>query len=142
MNAETKKTEPRLRFRINMLLAERDMTLKQLYDKVRALGSTLSSSHFYRQMKPYASPIRLELLALVARALKAEPSELFEFVEAEVDEDANQLEATEGAAPRKKPSDEQGESERAKAARVSAKKKRAHAMLGAKITVVPPSKPK
>lgn len=139
MNAEPRRTEPRLRFRINMLLAERDMTLKQLFDRVRALGSTISSSHFYRQMKPYHSPIRLDLLTLVVRALKADPSELFELVEVELDEDANRPNAVEGSEPKGKSSDDQAESEKAKAARLSAKKKRDLAMLGAKISVLPPS---
>lgn len=142
MNSETRQTEPRLRFRINMLLAERDMTLKQLFDRVKALGSTISSSHFYRQMKPYHSPIRLDLLSLVVRALKVDPAELFELVEVEVDGDTNQRKVVEGPEQKGKPSDEKGESEKASAARASSKKKRDLAMLGAKITVVPPVKPK
>ena len=142
MNPEIKHTEPRLRFRINMLLAERDMSLKQLYDRVKALGCTISSSHFYRQMKPYHSPIRLDLLTLVVRALKAEPSELFELVEVEVDAGTNQRKTVEGSDPESKSSDENGESEKAKTARTSAKKKRDLAMLGAKISVLPPTKSK
>lgn len=138
MNCETRRTEPRLRFRINMLLAERDMTLKQLFDRVKALGSTISSSHFYRQMKPYHSPIRLDLLTLVVRALKADPSELFELVDVEIDEDTNQRKVVEGAELGGKPADESGESEKARAARMSTKKKRDLAMLGAKISVIPP----
>lgn len=142
MTSQDKTTEPRLRFRINMLLAERDMTLKQLYDRVKGLGSSISSSHFYRQMKPYHSPIRLDLLTLVVRALKADPSELFELVEVEIDENTIQRKDVEGSEPKAKPADEQAESEKAMAARAATKKKRDMAMLGGKISVLPSSKDK
>ena len=136
---ESKKTEVRLRFRINMLLAERDMSLKQLYDRVKQLGSDISSSHFYRQMKPYHSPIRLELLTLVVLALKVQPSELFDLVAVEVDEETQTPQAV--AAPlAPERIDENVESEKARKARETSKKKRHLAMLGAKISVLPDKK--
>ncbi len=142
MNAVTKRTEPRLRFRINMLLAERDMTLKELYDRVKALGSPISSSHFYRQMKPYYSPVRLDLLTLVMRALKATPAELFELVEVEVDEDETPRHAVVGTEPKATLVDETDATEKAKAAQASARMKRHMAMLGTRISLVTPAKPK
>jgi len=134
-----KKTEVRLRFRINLLLAERDMSLKQLYERVKELGSDISSSHFYRQMKPYHSPIRLELLTLVVLALKVQPSELFDLVEVDVDEDNQEPRMV---APNVTPErvDENVESEKVKKARATSKKKRHLAMLGTKITVDPDKK--
>lgn len=135
----SKKTEVRLRFRINLLLAERDMSLKQLYERVKQLGSNISSSHFYRQMKPYHSPIRLDLLTLVVLALKVQPSELFDLVEVDVDEDNQEPRMV---APNVTPErvDENVESEKVKKARETSKKKRHLAMLGTKITVDPGKK--
>lgn len=140
---QAKQTETRLRFRINMLLAERDMTIKQLYDKVRQMGCDVSSSHFYRQMKPYYSPMRMDLLTYVVRALNAKPSELFDLVEVEVGDGfsgpARVLDA--GESPKR--IDEKSESDKAKKARATAKQKRNLALLGTKIAVFPngPSKP-
>ncbi len=140
MSTETRPTEPRLRFRINMLLAERDMTLKELFDRIKALGSTISSTHFYRQMKPYHSPIRLDLLALVVRALNVDPAQLFELVEGE----ASQIQPppSEGSGLPKPGHPEPDESEKVKAARASARIKRDLALLGGKISVLPTAKPK
>jgi len=77
-----------------MLLGEQDITLKQLYDRVTQLGCEVSSSHFYRHMKPYHSPMRMDLLTYVVRALHIQPSELFDLVEVSVSDDSNQLRLT------------------------------------------------
>lgn len=137
---EPPKTEVRLRFRINMLLAERDMSLKQLYERVKQLGSDISSSHFYRQMKPYHSPMRMDLLTLVVRALKVQPSELFDLVEVEVDEDRREPQAVAKADVVPGRVDDALESEQARKAREAAKKKRVLTMLGTKIKVDPAKK--
>lgn len=133
-----KKTEVRLRFRINMLLAERDMTVKQLYDRVKQLGSDISSSHFYRQMKPYYSPMKMDVLAYVVQALKADPSELFDLVEVEADSVTPQKISKQETKP--EPIQEQVETEKVKKARKTAQQKRDLAMLGTKISVLPTAK--
>jgi len=133
-------TEVRLRFRINMLLAERDMTVKQLYDRVKQLGCEISSSHFYRQMKPYYSPMRMDLLTYVVRALGAKPSELFDLVEVEVDEESKAPHKVSKAEVTPEPISEQVESEKAKKARKTAKQNRELAMLGTKVSVLPNNK--
>lgn len=98
----------RVKFRIEVLMAEKEISIKHLYERVAALGCDVSSSHFYRQMKPYYSPIRTDVLAYVAAALDLKASELFEFVdlkpgsskkdlndrEVMVDEEADQQELT------------------------------------------------
>jgi hypothetical protein len=131
------KTEIRLRFRINMLLAERDMSIKQLYDRVKALGSDISSSHFYRQMKPYHSPMRMDLLTYVVRALEADPAELFDLVEVAVDEGSEAHKLVGKAAVSAEQIDVKAESEKVKKARKTARQKRELAMLGTKISVLP-----
>lgn len=140
MTENTKPTEVRLRFRINMLLAERDMTLKELYDKVKALGAEISSAHFYRQMKPYYSPLRLDLLTYVVRALGADPSELFDLVEVEAEEKNQSPKAKSKAAVKAEKINEADESDKAKKARKKAKENRDLALLGTKITVMPTKK--
>lgn len=135
-----KATEVRLRFRINMLLAERDMTVKQLYDSVKQMGCDVSSSHFYRQMKPYYSPMRMDLLAYVVQALKAQPSELFDLVEVEHDDDSESPKMVNKAQVQPEPIKEATESDKAKKARKTAKQKRDLAMLGTKIAVLPTGK--
>lgn len=129
------KAEVRLRFRINMLLAERDMTVKQLYDRVKQLGSDISSSHFYRQMKPYYSPMKMDILGYVVQALKADPSELFDLVEVEADSITPQKVNTSEIRPES--IQEQVETEKIKEARKTAKQKRDLALLGTKISVLP-----
>ncbi len=136
MGADT-NTEVRLRFRINMLLAERDMTVKQLYDRVKQMGCDVSSSHFYRQMKPYYSPMRMDLLAYVVRALKADPAELFDLVEVEVDDETDTAQLVNKAELKPEPIQESAETEKVKKARKTAKQKRDLAMLGTKIAVLP-----
>lgn len=138
--SEPTKTEVKLRFRIKMMLAERDMTVAQLFEKVKALGLDVSSSHFYRQMKPYADPMRMDLLTAVVRVLKAQPAELFDLVEVEEKPDGAepQMVATAPVAP--KPVDETEESEKVRKARKTAKEKRHLALLGTKIAVLPKKK--
>jgi len=133
-------TEVRLRFRISMLLAERDMTLKQLYDKVKQLGCNISSAHFYRQMKPYYSPLRIDILTYVVRALNAKASELFDLVEVEVNDESSAPQVVNKTEETAKPIEEKIETEKVKKARKTAKQKRDLAMLGAKISVLPTGK--
>ena len=140
MSDPSQKTEVRLRFRINMLLAERDMTLKDLYDRVKKLGSNISSSHFYRQMKPYHSPMRMDLMTMVVQALKVQPSELFDLVEVEVDDKDEDRKMIHKAEIAPEPIEEKEESEKVKKARKTAKQKRELAMLGTKISVLPNNK--
>ena len=140
MSDPSQKTEVRLRFRINMLLAERDMTLKDLYDRVKKLGSNISSSHFYRQMKPYHSPMRMDLMTMVVQALKVQPSELFDLVEVEVDDKDDDRKMIHKAEIAPEPIEEKEESEKVKKARKTAKQKRELAMLGTKISVLPNNK--
>ena len=73
--------EKRLRFRIRMLLAERDMSKKDLHERIQELGVRISTSHFYRYMKPYHSPLRMDVLTAIAIALNVQPSELFDLVD-------------------------------------------------------------
>ena len=56
-------TQTKLRFRIKLLLAERDMTVANLYQLVKQQGFDISSSHFFRQMTPYPNAVRPDLLA-------------------------------------------------------------------------------
>ncbi len=141
MAENEKNTEVRLRFRINMLLAERDMTVKQLYDKVKELGADISSAHFYRQMKPYYSPIRLDLLTFVVRALGTSPTELFDLVEIELDGQTHTSKLRGKAEDMPEQINEKDESEKVKKARKTAKQQRDLAMLGSKISVMPTKKP-
>jgi hypothetical protein len=53
---DTTTTETKLRFRIKLLLAERDMTVANLYQLVKQQGFDISSSHFFRQMTPIRMP--------------------------------------------------------------------------------------
>lgn len=134
---EDKQTEVKLRFRIKMLLAERDMTVSQLFEKVRQLGVEVSSSHFYRQMRPYADPMRMDLLTAVVRVLNIPPSELFDLVEVSVSDDASEPQIISKNTVQPKPVEEKVESEKVKRARKTAKQKRDLAMLGTKISVLP-----
>lgn len=79
MNESTPQIK--LRFRIKLLLAERDMTVADLYQRVKQLGFDISSSHFFRQMQPYPNALRPELLVVICSALNCEASELFDLVE-------------------------------------------------------------
>lgn len=133
-------TEVKLRFRIKMLLAERDMTVAQLFEKVKSMGVDVSSSHFYRQMKPYADPVRLDLLTAVVKALKVSPSDLFDLVEVAETADGAEPTVVPAAAPVPKPIDEKEESEKVRNARKTAKVKRELALLGSKISVLPTKK--
>jgi len=117
------KAEVKLRFRIKMLLAERDMTIAQLFEKVKAMGLEVSSSHFYRQMKPYADPMRMDLLTAVVRALKVPPSELFDLVEVEQTADDTEPQMISAAAITPQLIDEAVESEKVRKARRTAKER-------------------
>ena len=78
---ESSTNQTKLRFRIKLLLAERDMTVANLYILVKQQGFDISSSHFFRQMTPYPNAIRPELLVAICKALGCEASELFDLVE-------------------------------------------------------------
>lgn len=138
--SEFRKTEVKLRFRIKMLLAERDMTVAQLFEKVKAMGLEVSSSHFYRQMKPYADPMRMDLLTAVVKALKAQPSELFDLVEVQEMADGAEHQMIAAAPVVPEPIDEAEESEKVRKARKTAKVKRELSLLGSKIAVLPTRK--
>ncbi|HKY22561.1 MAG TPA: helix-turn-helix transcriptional regulator [Vicinamibacterales bacterium] len=133
-------TEVKLRFRIKMLLAERDMTVAQLFERVKSMGLDVSSSHFYRQMKPYADPVRLDLLTAVVKALKVPPSDLFDLVEVAETADGSEPMVVPATAAVPKPIDEAEESEKVRKARKTAKVKRELALLGSKISVLPTKK--
>jgi DNA-binding Xre family transcriptional regulator len=75
-----------------LLLAERDMTVAELYQMVKWQGFNISSSHFFRQMTPYPNAVRPDLLVEICKALGCQPAELFDLVE--VSEESN---------PREKP---------------------------------------
>lgn len=128
----------KLRFRINLLLAQQDMTVKVLYDKVKLLGYQGSSSHFYRQMKPYFSPVRLDVLSYVVQALKIDASELFELVEVEVNSEGSESKgpAMKTVAPARKLIEKE-EKKQIESALSESKKRKALALLGAKIVVNP-----
>jgi len=137
---ENSKTELRLRFRIAMLLGEQDITLKQLYDRVTQLGCEVSSSHFYRHMKPYHSPMRMDLLTYVVQALHIQPSELFDLVEVSVSDDSKPPRAIDKSNVAPVKADKKAESEKVEKARTKAKLKRKEAMLGTHISLVPENK--
>lgn len=134
------KAEVKLRFRIKMLLAERDMTIAQLYEKVKVLGLDVSSSHFYRQMKPYADPMRMDLLTAVVIALKVQPSDLFDLVEVEDTADGAEPQMIPAVAVAPKLVNEAEESDKVRRARKTAKVKRELSLLGSKISVLPNKK--
>ena len=133
-------TEAKLRFRIKMLLAERDMTVAQLFEMIKAMGLDVSSSHFYRQMKPYADPLRMDLLTAVVKVLRVPPSDLFDLVEVEGKTDGSEPKVVPAPAAVPKPIDEAEESEKVRKARKTAKMKRELALLGSKISVLPTKK--
>ena len=134
------KAEVKLRFRIKMLLAERDMTIAQLYEKVKALGLDVSSSQFYRQMKPYADPMRMDLLTAVVIALNVQPSDLFDLVEVEDTADGAKSQMIPAVAVAPKLVNEVEESDKVRRARKTAKVKRELSLLGSKISVLPNKK--
>lgn len=134
---ESSTNQTKLRFRIKLLLAERDMTVANLYTLVKQQGFDISSSHFFRQMTPYPNAIRPELLVAICKALGCEASELFDLVEvtAEPEPKRKPTVVTPKAAKPKK-STETTVSEEIGAAKRKAEDKRKSALLGPKVAVL------
>ncbi len=134
---ESTTNQTKLRFRIKLLLAERDMTVANLYILVKQQGFDISSSHFFRQMTPYPNAIRPELLVAICKALGCEASELFDLVEV-VPEPKPQQKPTvitpKAAKPKK--STEATVSQEIDAAKRKAEDKRKSALLGPKVAVL------
>lgn len=130
-------TQTRLRFRIKLLLAERDMTVANLYQLVKQQGFDISSSHFFRQMTPYPNAVRPDLLVAICKALSCEGSELFDLVEVAPEPEAQQkpkVVAPKAAAPKK--STEATVAKEIDAAKRKAEDKRKSALLGPKVAVL------
>lgn len=136
--SDSSHTQTKLRFRIKMLLAERDMTVAELYQRVKQQGFDISSSHFFRQMQSYPNAVRPELLVSICKVLNCEASELFDLVE--VSPDGEDRKAKPKSVPSKagkpKPTNAQSESEEITAAKHKAKDKRRAALLGPKVAVL------
>lgn len=88
--ADLTATKIKLRFRIKLLLAERDMSVADLYQVVKQQGFDISSSHFFRQMTPYPNAIRPELLVAICKAIGCDVSEMFDLVEVTSELDSQQ----------------------------------------------------
>jgi DNA-binding Xre family transcriptional regulator len=133
-----KPTQTKLRFRIKMLLAERDMTVADLYQRVKQQGFDISSSHFFRQMQPYPNAVRPDLLVTICRALGCEASELFDLVEVttEAEEKKSKPKAVSAMPTAPKPTDARMESDEISAAKRKAEEKRKVALLGPKVAVL------
>lgn len=130
-------TQTKLRFRIKLLLAERDMTVANLYQLVRQQGFDISSSHFFRQMTPYPNAIRPDLLVEICKALGCEGSELFDLVEITPEPNAKQkpkVVTPKTIVPRK--STETTDANEIDAAKRNAEEKRKSALLGPKVAVL------
>jgi len=136
MSESTPQTK--LRFRIKLLLAERDMTVADLYKRVKQLGFDISSSHFFRQMQPYPNALRPELLVVICKALNCEASELFDLVEVSpqaVDKNAKpKVGSAKSAAP--KATNAASEAVEIDAVKRKAEDKRKAALLGPKVAVL------
>ena len=134
---DTTTTETKLRFRIKLLLAERDMTVANLYQLVKQQGFDISSSHFFRQMTPYPNAIRPELLVAICKALGCEASELFDLVEVAPEPEPQQkpkVISPKAATPKK--STEATVAQEIDAAKRKAEDKRKSALLGPKVAVL------
>ena len=129
--------ETKLRFRIRLLLAERDMTVANLYQLVKQQGFDISSSHFFRQMTPYPNAIRPELLVAVCKALGCEASELFDLVDVVSESEPKQKPrvVTPKATKPKEVTDTTADQE-VEAAKRKAEDKRKSALLGPKVAVL------
>lgn len=130
-------TETKLRFRIKLLLAERDMTVAKLYQLVKQQGFDISSSHFFRQMTPYPNAIRPELLVAICKALECEASELFDLVE--VTSEPEPLQKPKVVTPKvakPKKATETSNAQEIDAAKRKAEDKRKSALLGPKVAVL------
>ncbi len=134
---ELSTNQTKLRFRIKLLLAERDMTVANLYTLVKQQGFDISSSHFFRQMTPYPNAIRPELLVAICKALGCEASELFDLVEVAPEPKQQQKPkvVTPKAANPKKSTDATVAQE-IDAAKRKAEDKRKSALLGPKVAVL------
>ncbi len=130
-------TQTKLRFRIKLLLAERDMTVANLYQLVKQQGFDISSSHFFRQMTPYPNAVRPDLLVAICKALGCEGSELFDLVEVTPEPEPQQkpkVVTPKAAAPKK--STEATVAKEIDAAKRKAEDKRKSALLGPKVAVL------
>lgn len=130
-------TETKLRFRIKLLLAERDMTVANLYLLVKQQGFDISSSHFFRQMTPYPNAIRPDLLVAICKALACEASELFDLVEVDSEPAPQQkpkVVTPKVAKPKK--ATEVTTAQEIDAAKRKAEDKRKSALLGPKVAVL------
>ncbi len=130
-------TETKLRFRIKLLLAERDMTVANLYQLVKQQGFDISSSHFFRQMTPYPNAVRPELLVAICKALGCGASELFDLVEIASEPERQrkpQIVSPKAATPKK--TTDITVAQEIDAAKRNAKDKRRSALLGPKVAVL------
>ena len=130
-------TQTKLRFRIKLLLAERDMTVANLYQLVKQQGFDISSSHFFRQMTPYPNAVRPDLLVAICKALGCEGSELFDLVEVAPEPEPQQkpkVISPKAATP--KESTEATVAQEIDAAKRKAEDKRKSALLGPKVAVL------
>ncbi len=136
--SDSNTTETKLRFRIKMLLAERDMTVAELYQRVKQQGFDISSSHFFRQMQPYPNAVRPELLVSICKALGCEASELFDLVEVstEIEVRKTKPKPVSAKVPKAKPTTAESESDEIAAAKSKAEDKRKAALLGPKVAVL------
>ena len=134
---DTTTTETKLRFRIKLLLAERDMTVANLYQQVKQQGFDISSSHFFRQMTPYPNAIRPDLLVAICKALGCDGSELFDLVEVASEPEPQQkpkVVTPKVANPKK--ATEATSTQEIEAAKRKAQDKRKSALLGPKVAVL------
>lgn len=134
---ESSTNQTKLRFRIKLLLAERDMTVANLYTLVKQQGFDISSSHFFRQMTPYPNAIRPELLVAICKALGCEASELFDLVE--VAPEPKQQQKPKVVTPKvakPKKSTDATVAQEIDAAKRKAEDKRKSALLGPKVAVL------
>ncbi|MDD2934025.1 MAG: helix-turn-helix transcriptional regulator [Methylotenera sp.] len=134
---DTDITQTKLRFRIKLLLAERDMTVANLYQLVKQQGFDISSSHFFRQMTPYPNAVRPDLLVAICKAIGCEGSELFDLVEVtpELEPQQKPKVVTPKASTPKK-STEVTVAQEIDAAKRKAEDKRKSALLGPKVAVL------
>jgi len=135
--SETNTTQTKFRFRIKLLLAERDMTVANLYQLVKQQGFDISSSHFFRQMTSYPNAIRPELLVAICKALGCEASELFDLVEVDVEPQAqHQPKVVTPKAAKPKKATEATIAQEIDAAKHKAEEKRKSALIGPKVAVL------
>lgn len=130
-------TQTKLRFRIKLLLAERDMTVADLYQAVKQQGFDISSSHFFRQMQPYPNAVRPELLVSICKALDCQASELFDLVEVSTDQDVKvKPKAIAPKAAKPKKATTESIAQEIDMAKRKSEDKRKSALLGPKVAVL------